>query len=58
MHLSKQSGRGPFQHLVFTVSNPPNWPLGSALSFIMLTIVLLIMAAASPVLRKHLGATV
>jgi spermidine/putrescine transport system permease protein len=33
-----------------------NWPLGSALSFIMLAIVLLIMAAASPVLRKHLGA--
>jgi len=33
-----------------------NWPLGSALSFIMLAIVLLVMAAASPVLRKHLGA--
>lgn len=32
-----------------------NWPLGSALSFVMLAIVLLIMAAGSPVLRKHLG---
>ena len=32
-----------------------NWPLGSALSFIMLGIVLLVLAAASPVLRKHLG---
>jgi spermidine/putrescine transport system permease protein len=31
-----------------------NWPLGAALSFIMLAIVLLILAAASPVLRRQL----
>jgi spermidine/putrescine transport system permease protein len=30
-----------------------NWPLGSALSFVMLAIVLLVLAIASPVLRKH-----
>ncbi len=29
-----------------------NWPLGAALSFILLTVVLVILAAASPVLRK------
>jgi spermidine/putrescine transport system permease protein len=29
-----------------------NWPLGAALSFILLAVVLLIMALASPVLRK------
>lgn len=33
-----------------------NWPLGSALSFIMLAIVLLAIAAGSPFLKKHLGA--
>jgi spermidine/putrescine transport system permease protein len=33
-----------------------NWPLGSALSFIMLAIVLLVIAAGAPFLRKHLGA--
>ncbi len=31
-----------------------NWPLGAALSFIMLAIVLLILALASPLLRAHL----
>jgi spermidine/putrescine transport system permease protein len=31
-----------------------NWPLGAALSFIMLAIVILILAAASPVLRRQL----
>lgn len=30
-----------------------NWPLGSALSFTMLAIVLLILAASSPLLRRH-----
>ncbi|MEM6940012.1 MAG: ABC transporter permease [Pseudomonadota bacterium] len=29
-----------------------NWPLGAALSFILLAVVLLILAAASPILRK------
>ncbi|MGI9509447.1 MAG: ABC transporter permease [Geminicoccaceae bacterium] len=29
-----------------------NWPLGAALSFILLTVVLVILAAASPVLRQ------
>lgn len=29
-----------------------NWPLGAALSFILLTVVLLILAAASPVLKR------
>jgi spermidine/putrescine transport system permease protein len=29
-----------------------NWPLGAALSFILLAVVLLILALASPVLRK------
>jgi spermidine/putrescine transport system permease protein len=29
-----------------------NWPLGAALSFILLAVVLLILAAASPVLRR------
>jgi len=29
-----------------------NWPLGAALSFILLAVVLIILAAASPVLRK------
>ncbi|MEX0810068.1 MAG: ABC transporter permease [Dongiaceae bacterium] len=32
-----------------------NWPLGSALSFIMLGIVLLVLAIASPVVRRHLS---
>jgi len=32
-----------------------NWPLGAALGFIMLAIVLLIMAAFYPVLKKHLS---
>jgi spermidine/putrescine transport system permease protein len=32
-----------------------NWPLGSALSFIMLGIVLLVLAIASPVLRRHMA---
>ena len=31
-----------------------NWPLGSALSFIMLAIVILIVAASYPLLRRHL----
>lgn len=31
-----------------------NWPLGAALSFIMLAIVLVLLAAASPVLRRQL----
>jgi spermidine/putrescine transport system permease protein len=31
-----------------------NWPLGAALSFIMLAIVLLVLAAATPLLRRHL----
>jgi spermidine/putrescine transport system permease protein len=30
-----------------------NWPLGAALSFVMLAVVLLIMAAATPVLRNR-----
>ena len=29
-----------------------NWPLGAALSFILLAVVLLILAAASPVLKR------
>ncbi|MEM9443451.1 MAG: ABC transporter permease, partial [Pseudomonadota bacterium] len=29
-----------------------NWPLGAALSFILLTVVLLILAISSPILRK------
>ena len=32
-----------------------NWPLGAALSFILLAIVLLILAVASPLLRRQLG---
>lgn len=32
-----------------------NWPLGAALSFIMLGIVLLILAVSSPVLRRNMG---
>ena len=32
-----------------------NWPLGAALSFIMLTIVLLIFAASAPALRRAAG---
>lgn len=32
-----------------------NWPLGAALSFIMLGIVLLILAVASPFLRRSMG---
>ena len=31
-----------------------NWPLGSALSFIMLAIVLLILAISVPILKRHL----
>lgn len=31
-----------------------NWPLGAALSFIMLAIVLLLLAAASPIIRRQL----
>ena len=34
-----------------------NWPLGAALSFILLAIVLLILAAAYPFLRPHLQGT-
>jgi len=34
-----------------------NWPLGAALSFTMLTIVLLIILAASPLLRRQLART-
>jgi spermidine/putrescine transport system permease protein len=30
-----------------------NWPLGAALSFIMLTIVVLLLLAASPILRRY-----
>lgn len=33
-----------------------NWPLGAALSFILLAIVLIVMLAALPVLRRRLGA--
>jgi spermidine/putrescine transport system permease protein len=29
-----------------------NWPLGAALSFILLAVVLVILAAASPALRR------
>ena len=32
-----------------------NWPLGAALSFTMLAIVLLILFAASPLLKRHLA---
>ena len=32
-----------------------NWPLGAALSFMMLAIVLLILAIAAPLLRRQLG---
>ena len=34
-----------------------NWPLGAALSFIMLAIVLLILAIAAPLLRRQLGSS-
>jgi len=34
-----------------------NWPLGSALSFIMLAIVLLILAVSAPFLKRHFQAT-
>jgi spermidine/putrescine transport system permease protein len=37
----------------FTVTG--NWPLGAALSFIMLGIVLLILAVSSPILRRNMG---
>ena len=37
----------------FTVVS--NWPLGGALSFILLAIVLLLLAAAAPVLKGRLG---
>ena len=37
----------------FTVVS--NWPLGGALSFILLAIVLLVLAAAAPVLKGRLG---
>jgi spermidine/putrescine transport system permease protein len=30
-----------------------NWPLGAALSFIMLTMVVLLLLAASPILRRY-----
>jgi spermidine/putrescine transport system permease protein len=30
-----------------------NWPFGAALSFIMLAIVLLLIAASYPLLRRH-----
>jgi spermidine/putrescine transport system permease protein len=30
-----------------------NWPLGAALSFLMLGIVITILLAASPILRRH-----
>ena len=32
-----------------------NWPLGAALSFIMLAIVLLILAIAAPLLRRQMA---
>jgi spermidine/putrescine transport system permease protein len=32
-----------------------NWPLGAALSFIMLGIVLLILALSAPLLRRNMG---
>jgi spermidine/putrescine transport system permease protein len=32
-----------------------NWPLGAALSFIMLAIVLLILAVSAPLLRRSMG---
>ena len=31
-----------------------NWPLGAALSFTMLAIMLIILAALAPILKKHL----
>jgi spermidine/putrescine transport system permease protein len=34
-----------------------NWPLGAALSFMMLAIVLLMLALAAPLLRRQLGST-
>ncbi|MBC6439280.1 MAG: ABC transporter permease [Rhodospirillales bacterium] len=39
----------------FTVVS--NWPLGGALSFILLAIVLLILALSAPVLRRHMRTT-
>jgi spermidine/putrescine transport system permease protein len=33
-----------------------NWPLGAALSFILLAIVLAVMLAALPFARRHMGA--
>jgi spermidine/putrescine transport system permease protein len=30
-----------------------NWPLGAALSFLMLGIVIVILLAAAPLLRRH-----
>jgi spermidine/putrescine transport system permease protein len=32
-----------------------NWPLGAALSFVMLAIVLLILGASAPAIRPYLG---
>jgi spermidine/putrescine transport system permease protein len=43
---------GPIIERQFTAS--ANWPLGAALSFMLLAIVLLILAAATPVLRPRL----
>jgi len=43
---------GPIIERQFTAS--ANWPLGAALSFMLLAIVLAILAAASPFLRPHL----
>ena len=46
---------GPIIERQFTAS--ANWPLGAALSFMLLAIVLAILAAASPFLRPHLQET-
>jgi spermidine/putrescine transport system permease protein len=44
---------GPIIEGQFTVAF--NWPLGAALSFIMLGLILLILAAASPLLKRYSG---
>jgi spermidine/putrescine transport system permease protein len=43
---------GPIIERQFTAS--ANWPLGAALSFVLLGIVLVVLAASSPLLRRHL----
>ena len=45
--------QGPIIEGQFTAAF--NWPLGAALSFMMLAIVLLILAIAAPLLRRQLG---